>query len=73
MSGKSTKFRFGDTVRVLMYPEGHINAYARVEYVYPDGDVLLANMNMPFQGTLSLSTGAFHPEELELVRRMKYD
>ena len=56
-------------VRVLAYPENHMNAYARVESVLTDGKVLLANMNMPFQGTISLSSGPFDPKHLQLVRR----
>ena len=62
------KLKFGDTVRVLAYPEDHMNAYARVEYVQKDGKVLLANMNMPFQGTISFQHGHFDPKQLRLVR-----
>ena len=43
-----------DIVRILMYPEDSINAYARVVDIHPDGEIIyVSNLNMPFQGTLT--------------------
>jgi hypothetical protein len=57
----------GDIVRVLKYPEDHMNAYAMVQFVLPNGNLILVNMNMPFQGTISMSSGQFKPSEVNLL------
>jgi hypothetical protein len=47
------KAKEGDVVRLLEYPEGHINEEAKVKTIYPDKSVWIANTNMPFMGTIS--------------------
>lgn len=45
------KLKMNDIVRLLDYPENHINSHARVEKVTPTHAVV-SNMNQPFSGTL---------------------
>lgn len=47
-----TKIRVNSTVRILTYPEGHVNAFARVVGVTKNGDVMVTNLNQPFAGIL---------------------
>lgn len=39
-------------VRLTEYPKDHMNAYARIAEVR-EGEIVVSNLNMPFQGTLS--------------------
>lgn len=57
------KYEVNDHVRLKLYPEDHVNGYARVTKVREDGLIEVTNMNMPYQGYL---TGAiFTKNEIE--------
>lgn len=45
--------RENEHVRLLDYPQGDINEFARVGKIYPDGKVWLVNQNMPYVGTIN--------------------
>jgi DNA-binding beta-propeller fold protein YncE len=46
--------RTGDTVKIIGERVGSMNEYAVVKAVYPkDRKVWVANLNMPFSGTVS--------------------
>lgn len=45
--------KINDSVRLYDFPKGHINEEARVVNIYPDKSVWIANVNMPFCGTIS--------------------
>jgi len=47
------KAKVNDSVRLLDYPKEDINEYAKVKAVYEDGRVWVANLNMPYMGTIS--------------------
>lgn len=50
----ATEFSVNETVRVKGYPDDSPNALARVIAVYPDEEkIWIANLNMPFYGTIS--------------------
>ena len=56
-----------DAVRILRYPEHDINAYGRVMSVDArKHTVLISNMNMPWQGTLSWHE--FSLDDVELIQ-----
>jgi hypothetical protein len=48
-----TQFRVNETVRLIKYPESHMNSLAKVESIYDDGSIWIVNLNMPFAGTIS--------------------
>lgn len=41
------------TVRKLDEEKGSPDEYARIAHVYPDGKVWVANLNMPYMGSIS--------------------
>lgn len=47
------RYKARDHVRLLKYPENSINSHAEIEHIYPDGMVWIANLNMPYSGTIS--------------------
>jgi len=47
------KLKRTDTVRLVNEENGSANEYAMVEHIYPDGRIWIANLNMPFCGTIS--------------------
>jgi len=47
------KAKEGDNVRLLDYPEGHMNMDAQVRTIYKDGSVWISNTNSPGIGTIS--------------------
>lgn len=51
----------GDIVRILRYPENDINAFGVVMKVITKDEIWVANMNMPFSGTIS---DTFSPKDL---------
>ena len=56
-------------VRLLDWPEDHINGYGRVVALAEDGlSVFVSNANMPYQGTL-----VYHEIPVDRVRSMKHD
>lgn len=59
------RLELGDTVRIKEYIGDEYNEYARVVATYADGDVWVANLNMPYQGTISKKMS---PDEVEKVR-----
>ncbi len=59
---KMAKFQENEFVSIKKYPKGDINEKGRIVTVYPDGRYWVANMNMPFAGTIS---GIFNEDELE--------
>jgi hypothetical protein len=58
-----TKVFEGDTVRLLSYPKEDVDAYANVKAIDND-KIWLANLNMPWQGTIS---AWFTREEFEEI------
>jgi hypothetical protein len=48
-----SKLKRYQLVRVKGEKRGSINEYARVCAVYDDGTIWIANLNMPFIGTIS--------------------
>ena len=60
------RFKMHDTVRIIQFPEEHINAYGRVDDVHMDGRVWVENFNQPWSGTISQW---FKPDELLLHHR----
>lgn len=47
------KFKVHQIVRVKGEKPGSINEYAHVRAVYDDGTYWIANLNMPFSGSIS--------------------
>ena len=58
------KYKEGDVVRLYQYPENDPNAYARINNISESGRVWFANLNMPFQGTLSVIVSKEQFEEM---------
>ena len=56
----------GDTVRVLGEPKGSINEFAVVQRIRHDGTIWIANLNMPFCGTIST---VVHPSQIEEIQK----
>lgn len=56
------EIKVGDTVRILEFPKGHINAEGRVEGISEKGRIWVSNLNQPFAGTISQF---FDREEIE--------
>jgi hypothetical protein len=48
-----TKFEPNENVRVVGEKRGSYNEFARVVEIMEDGRYWIANMNMPYQGTIS--------------------
>lgn len=59
------KLELGDKVRIKQYIGDEYNEYGTVVATYDDGDVWVANLNMPYQGTISRKMS---PDEVEKVR-----
>lgn len=47
------KIKINQHVRLIEYPAGDINEYAVIKHIYSDGTIWLANLNMPYVGTIS--------------------
>jgi len=63
---KGSDYRHGDIVRIKKYKESSANAYGRVDGYPTDDKVWVANLNMPFSGTIC---GFLKPDEIELHKR----
>lgn len=60
-----SKFKLHQMVRVKGEKPGSINEYADVRAVYDDGTYWIANLNMPFSGTISKIVTAQEIEHLD--------
>jgi len=58
------QLRVNDVVVFKNEPEDSINYAAKVNYIYANDNVWVANLNMPFAGTIS---EIFSPEQLEEI------
>jgi len=65
------KYKVGDVVRLYEYPKNDINAYAVIKNIAEDGRVWIANLNMPFQGSISLICSKEQFEEKISYRKRK--
>lgn len=48
------QYKKGDIVRLYKYPKNDINAYAKIMEIFSNERVWIANLNMPFSGSISL-------------------
>ena len=58
------KVKEGDDVRLLVHPEDDINSNVKVNKIYYGTKVWISNLNMPYQGTISLIITKKEFEEL---------
>jgi hypothetical protein len=49
-----TKFKLNETVRVVGKKKGSTDEFARITNILEDGRYWISNMNMPFDGTISM-------------------
>jgi len=59
------KFEFNEIVIIKQYKDCEYNREGRVKQVFPDGTYWVANLNMPFMGTVS---DIFTADELEKIK-----